>query len=148
MEGDLPQSLVPQSFAMRVAWSQRPPMHWSAVHASASAPQGVPSVAGTQRLPLSTSQGPHPMHIPLTQAPEGHVPVPHVKQPLGDCPHMSVPQSFGTEACPHTAALPSRRQLSIVQGLRSSQSTGALRTQRSDTGSQLQVPPQGSWFRR
>lgn len=120
----------------------------SAVHGSASAPQAVPSCAGTQRLPLSTSQGPHPMHIPSTQAPEGHVPVPQVKHPLGEGPHIRVPQSFGTGAWPHTAALPSRRQLSIVQGFRSSQSTGALRTQRSDTGSQLQVPLQGSWFSR
>jgi hypothetical protein len=39
-------------------------------------------------------------------------------------------------------------QASTVQASRSSQSTGALRTQRSVVASQLQVPRQVSWLSR
>lgn len=52
-DGDIPQVRAPQSFAMR-EWRHEPLAQTSWVHGSASGAQPIPSVAGTQALPLGT----------------------------------------------------------------------------------------------
>jgi hypothetical protein len=131
---------------MRRLWVQAPAMQTSWVQASVSDPHAVPSVTGPQALPVSTWQGGHAVQRPSMQSPLVHPP--HMKQPEGDGPHCWVPQSLGGMSCTQRATVPSLLHESTVQALWSSQSAGALRTQRSDVASQLQTPWQGSWLRR
>lgn len=63
-------------------------------------------------------------------------------------PHIAAPQSLGAILCSQRLVEATLAQLSTVQGLRSSQSTGALRVQRNTRVSQLQVPRQASWLSR
>ncbi len=68
----------------------------------------------------------------------------HSKHPDGDRPQCADPQSFTIGGCSQRLVVPSLAHESTVQGLRSSQSMGALLTQRNVDVSQLHVPRQAS----